>query len=61
LPKSIVSLLARKFANTFFEKILNQIANFKNSEWEKEVEKNKEFYDWIDKISAENYEVLKNA
>ena len=48
VPDSVVNLITRKFAFYLFEKMLEQNKKFKGSQYEKNMQKNAEFYDWIE-------------
>lgn len=49
-PAGVVNYILRKFSHMMFEKLLSlgSEKKFKGSIWEKNMEKNKEFYDWIE-------------
>lgn len=49
-PNWAVNYVIRKFSYAMFERMLSfgSEKKFKNSEWEKKIKENPEFYEWVD-------------
>lgn len=48
VPDSVVNYVIRKFSFSLFERMFAIGHRIEGTEWEKKIQQNKEFYDWVE-------------